>query len=155
MRLLRTCCCAVSPACATLGAALSCMTTSFLRSVTLSSSSVSSRRRAIRLRCFVEATAAQDDSFGAEPIVDHLPGDFPWRDDARLRSPTLFLAAGFGARHHSAGAMHCRPERRLRFFRHARSALEDHRVITHGSADEAALGGKGGSGALANHYQFF
>src|SRR5689334_14483479 len=60
-------------------------------------------------------------------------------------------AARLGARHHATGAVHGRIEARGgRFGFHAR---EDHRIVAHGAADEAALPWEGGRRALAHHPQ--
>src|SRR6516162_3386228 len=60
-------------------------------------------------------------------------------------------AARFGARHHAAGAVYRRVEARRR--RLALDTGEDHGIVTHRAADEAALAREGRRRALAHDPQ--
>src|SRR5690348_10501258 len=113
------------------------------------------RQSAVRLRRFVESATAENDSFGAKPFVDHVPGDFAWRDDTRFRAPASFLSTRLGARHYPPRAVHGGPKGSFGFLGCVTGTFEDHRVIAHRSADETALTRKCRSSAFAHHDQIF
>ncbi len=111
------------------------------------------RQTPIGLRRFVEVGAQQRHATLAQPrlhlivadsarLPDFLPG-------GRILDET---AAGFGSRHHTAGAVNRRVQAVGRDL--ALDAGQDHRVVAHRSADKAALAGKRRRRALAHHPQF-
>src|SRR5215469_367337 len=87
-------------------------------------------------RAFVEISADQDDPPIPKPCVHFRTSEAP------LRLP---------ATEQPAGAMHCGIERSLGFF--AVDAFDDHSVIAHGAADEAALSRKCRGRAFAYYPQ--
>src|SRR5262245_66465177 len=100
---------------------------------------------AIGLRRLVEIAADEMHALLPQPRLHRLRADAARADD--LAGLAVALALGLAARHHAPGAVHGRveaPGRRL-----ALDAFEDHRVVGHGAADEAALAGERRRCALA------
>ncbi len=107
---------------------------------------------AIGLRRLVEVAADEVHALVAQPrlhlVVAHAAG---LADALAGRRILARAAARLGARHHPAGAVHRRVEARRR--RLARDAAQDHGVVAHRAADEAALAREGRRRALAHHPQ--
>src|ERR1700730_4479926 len=108
------------------------------------------RQAPIGLRRLIEIAAEQHYAALAQPRLHLVGADATRRDD--LAGLAVTLAARLVARHHAAGAVDGRVVARRRT--HAFDAGQDHGVIAHGAADEAALAREGRRRALAHHPQF-
>src|SRR5258708_6785995 len=104
---------------------------------------------AVGLWRLVEIAADEMDALAAQPRLHGVMADAALADD--LAGLAVALALGLGARHHAAGAVHGRVEARGR--RLALDSLEDHGVVAHRAADEAALARERRRCALAHDPQ--
>src|SRR6266702_7580640 len=107
----------------------------------------------VGLRRLVEPAADEQYALLPQPRQHLVVADAARHADLLAgRRIALKAAARLGARHHPARAVDRAVERRARFF--AVDALQDHRVVAHRAADEAALPGERRGGALAHDPQF-